>query len=268
MSVSSPCSSRQPAASEDKQMRKKAILTASIAAAATLAAWRLYSRRPLERIVSHEGLDDPDLVQAFNRVAAMPQMRLLRWFVARRAIELMPRGVAVDLGCGPGHLVIKLAQMAPQMQVTGLDLSDEMLAEAEIQARMAGLADRISFRRGDAEQIPFPDASLDLVVSTLSLHHWSKPIAVLDELARVLRPGGAFLIADLRRDLAAPFYLLLWCATRCVVPVALRRANEPLASRNASFTPGEAADLAGRSRLSGWQVTRGPLWLTLEGTKP
>jgi len=115
-------------------------------------------------------------------------------------------------------------------------------------------------------QIPFPDASLDLIVSTLSLHHWSDAIAVLDEVARVLRPGGAFLIVDLRRDLSAPFYLLLWFATRCIVPVALRRVSEPLASRNAAFTPGEAADLADQSQLSGWHVTHGPLWLTIEGT--
>jgi ubiquinone/menaquinone biosynthesis C-methylase UbiE len=249
-------------------MRKRAILAASIAAAAILAAWRLYRRRPVERIVSHEGLEDPEVAQGFNWVATLPQMRLLRWFVARRAIELMPQGRAVDLGCGPGHLVIKLAQMAPQLQVTGLDLSDEMLAEAEVEARRSGLGDRISFRKGDAVQIPFPDASLDLAVSTLSLHHWSDPVAVLDELARVLRPGGAFLILDLRRDLAAPFYLLLWFATRCVVPRALRLVHEPLGSRNAAFTPEEAADLAGRSQLNGWHVTHGPLWLTIEGRTP
>lgn len=246
-------------------MRKKAIVTTGIAAAAGLAAWRLYRGRPLERVVSHEGLEDPEVAQGFNRVATMPQMRLLRWFIARRAVALMPQGTAVDLGCGPGHLAIQLAQMAPQLHLTGLDLSDEMLVEARSHARRSGLGDRISFRKGDAVQIPFPDASLDLVVSTLSLHHWSEPVAVLDELVRVLRPGGAFLVADLRRDLAAPFYVLLWFATHFVVPGALRRVNEPLASRHAAFTPAEAADLADQSQLSGWRVTSGPLWLTIEG---
>lgn len=248
-------------------MRKKAILTTALAAAAVLAGWQVYRRRPLARIVSHEGLDDPEVAYAFKRVASMPQMRLLRWFVARRAIGLMPQGRAVDLGCGPGHLVVRLAQMAPLLQVTGLDLSDEMLSEAEDLASRSGAGDRISFREGDAAQIPFPDASLDLVVSTLSLHHWSEPVAVLDEIARVLRPGGAFLILDLRRDLAAPLYLLLWFATHLVVPRALRQVNEPLGSRNASFTAGEAADLASRSRLSGWEVAHSPLWLTIEGIK-
>jgi ubiquinone/menaquinone biosynthesis C-methylase UbiE len=195
-------------------------------------------------------------------------MRLLRWYAARRAIKLMPRGEAVDLGCGPGHLVIKLAQMAPGLHVTGVDLSDEMLTVAESRGRQSGLGNRTSFRKGDAAQIPFPDGSMDLVVSTLSLHHWSEPTAVLDEISRVLRPGGAFLIFDLRRDLAVPLYLLLWFVTRCVAPSALRRVNEPLASRDAAYTPDEAASLSGRSSLSGWKVTQGPLWLTIEGTRP
>ena len=245
-----------------------------LVAALLLAAQRVYGRRTRERVVSHEGLDDPEVAQGFNRVALMPQMRLLRWFVARRAIALKSAGQAVDLGCGPGHLAIKLAQTAPGLRVTGIDLSDEMLVEAEQYTRRAGLADRIAFKKGDVAQIPFPDGSLDLVVSTLSLHHWRDPVGVLDEIARVLRPaepdqgrpGGSFLIFDLRRDMSAPFYLLLWFATRWIVPRVLRQVNEPLGSRDAAFTLQEAVDLAEQSRLSGWRVTGGPLWLTIEGT--
>ncbi len=231
-----------------------------------LAAWRIYSRRSRERVVSQEGLDDPEVAQAFDLVATLPPMRLLRWYVTRRAVALKPDGQAADLGCGPGHLAIELAQAAPGLEVTGLDLSDEMLVQAEGYARRAGLGERVAFKWGDAAQILFPDASLDLVVSTLSLHHWSDPVAVLDEIARVLRPGGVFLVFDLRRDMAAPFYLLLWFVTRCVVPGALRQVNEPLGSRDAAFTPGEAEDLAGWSSLAGWRVTSGPLWLIIEGT--
>lgn len=246
--------------------RRGIVCFAGLTAAATFAAWRVYSRRSRERVVSFEGLDDPEVAQAFNQIATMPQMRLLRWYVARRAVAMQRTGEAVDLGCGPGHLVIKLAQSAPGLCVTGIDLSDEMLDEAALYARRSGLGDRIAFNKGDAARIPFPDDSLDLVVSTLSLHHWSDPAGVLDEIARVLRPGGSFLVFDLRRDMPAPFYLLLWFVTRCVVPQVLRRVNEPMGSRDAAYTPREVANLAGQSRLAGWRVTCGPLWLTIEGT--
>jgi ubiquinone/menaquinone biosynthesis C-methylase UbiE len=263
-----------------RSARQRIFLFASLIAAVLFAAWRVYSRRSRERVVSHEGLDDPEVAQAFNRVATMPQMGLLRWFVARRAVSMVRAGQAADLGCGPGHLSIRLAQTAPNLQVTGIDLSEEMLVEAERSAARSGLQDRVAFKKGDVARIPFLDGSLDLVVSTLSLHHWSDPVGVLDEIARVLHrpapvaghpepvegdPGGAFLIFDLRRDMSPPFYLLLWFVTRCVVPRALRRVNEPLGSRDAAFTLQEAAHLAAKSRLSGWRVTHGPLWLTIEG---
>jgi len=236
------------------------------AVAGLIAAGALiYGQRTGDRIPSPEGIEDPAIAAAFNRIARWPQMRLLRQVVIRRATAMVRTGEVADLGCGPGYLVAELARAAPGLHVTGVDLSDEMIAEAERFAVRAGLAGQVAFRKGDVIRIPFPDASLDLVVSTLSLHHWSDPLPVLDEVARVLRPGGSFLIFDLRRDLAPPAYLLIWFATHVVVPVALKQAGEPMGSRNAAYTPEEATELARQSRLTGWQVTRGPLWLTIEG---
>jgi len=241
-------------------------LAMSAASLATAGAW-IYSRRERRRVASVEGLDDPEAARAFNWVARLPQMALLRRHIARRAVAMTSGGEAIDLGCGPGYLVLELAHQASGLRVAGIDLSEEMLAEGRRSAERSGLSERVSFRQGDAAQIPYPDGSLDLVVSTLSLHHWSDPVAVFDEVARVLRPGGAFLIFDLRRDMAPPAYVFLWFVTHCIVPAALRRVGEPLGSRNASYTPREAAWLVGRSRLGGWRVTAGPLWLTIESLK-
>lgn len=238
-----------------------------VAGAALAAGWRIYKARPLQRSAGAEGLDDPEVASAFGRMARLPQFWLLRRIAIRRALALKQEGQAADLGCGPGDLVLEMAHAAPGLHVTGVDLSPEMLAQAAAHAEKSGLGYRVAFRLGDAQEIPFPAESLDLVISTLSLHHWSAPVAVFDEIARVLRPGGAFVIFDLRRDLAAPFYLLLWFATHVVVPAALKKVKEPLGSRNASYTPQEAAELAAQSRLRGWRITRGPLWLTVEGTK-
>jgi ubiquinone/menaquinone biosynthesis C-methylase UbiE len=243
-------------------------LAVAVGAGLLVAGARVYSRRARERVASQEGLEDPEVARAFSRVARMPQMKLIRQFVARRAVQLVPRGEAADLGCGPGYLVVDLAQQAPQLRITGIDLSAEMLEEAEAAAERAGIRERAAFKLGDVDRIPLPDQSLDLVVSTLSLHHWSDPAPVLDEVARVLRLGGAYLIFDLRRDMAAPIYVLLWFATRAIVPAALRRAQEPLGSRNAAYTPQEAAELARKSALRGWRIASGPFWLAIEGRLP
>ena len=102
-------------------------------------------------------------------------------------------------------------------------------------------------------------------MSTLSLHHWDDPVRIFNEVARVLRPGGAFLLFDLRRDLGPVPWLLFWFVTHVVVPAALRQVGEPLGSRNAAYTPDEAAALLQTSRLTGWRVARGPFWLSIEG---
>jgi ubiquinone/menaquinone biosynthesis C-methylase UbiE len=248
--------------------RKWFFLLNGLAGLAAVAGWQIYRQRPRERIPCIESLYDPEMAQAFGFVSKTPQMRLIRRFVTQRAIELFSQssGTVVDLGCGSGWLVIELAQRAPGLHVVGVDLSDEMLMQAEDNTRRAGVSERVSFRKGDAQQIPFPDGAVDMVVSTLSLHHWSEPLAVLDEVARVVRPGGAFLILDLRRDMPAPIYLLLWFAQHVILPPVFRRANEPLGSRNAAYTPNEVAQLAEQSRLGGWHVTGGPLWVAIEGT--
>jgi ubiquinone/menaquinone biosynthesis C-methylase UbiE len=229
--------------------------------------WRIFSRRTQERIPSPEGIDDPEVAAAFTWVTGMPQMRWMRRFVVSQTLMLKDQGEAVDLGCGAGQLVMEMAQNAPGLQVTGIDLSEEMLANGRVSAQRLGLGGKVDFRLGNAEEIPFPDQSLDLVVSTASLHHWSEPIRVLNEINRVLKPGGAYYIFDLRRDMALPFYLLIWFATQFVVPAALHRINEPMESRNASYTVRELVDLAQLSELHGWKVTTGPLWIVLAGKK-
>ncbi len=232
-----------------------------------LAAWRIYDRRSRERIPSQEGIADAQISRAFDQISRMPQMQWVRRFVSTRAAALQASGEAVDLGCGPGYLVIEMARRSPGLHLTGIDLSQEMLTAAGINAWEAGVGERVAFELGDAQKIPCPDGSLDLVVSTLSLHHWSDPVAVLNEIARVLKPGGAYLVFDLRRDLAMPFYLLLWAATQFIAPAALGRINEPMGSRNAAYTPLELGRLASDSTLHGWEVTAGPLWVILQGRK-
>ena len=105
------------------------------------------------------------------------------------------------------------------------------------------------------------------MISTASLHHWTDPLNVLSEIDRVPKPGGAYYVFDLRRDMALPFYLLIRFATQFIVPAALHRVNKPMGSRNASYTVQELADLARQSRLRSGRVTTGPRWIVFAGIK-
>ncbi|MFZ0532374.1 MAG: class I SAM-dependent methyltransferase [Anaerolineales bacterium] len=231
------------------------------------ALWRVFDRRSRERIPGQEGIEDPEIAAAFEWVSRTPQMRWIRDFVISQAVVLKNHGEAVDLGCGAGQLVMEMARKAPGLQMTGIDLSEKMLADARQSIQWVGMEDRVDFRLGNVEEIPFPDQSLDLVISTASLHHWTDPVKVLNEIDRILKPGGAYYVFDLRRDMALPFYLLIWFATQFIVPAALHRVNEPMGSRNASYTVQELVDLTRQSRLRGGQVTTGPIWIILAGKK-
>jgi SAM-dependent methyltransferase len=112
----------------------------------------------------------------------------------------------LEVGCGPGHLSIRLARQHG-LEVTGLDLDPAMIERARANAVHAGDSDdhRPSFVVGDVASLPFPDGSFDLIVSTLSMHHWADPTAGLAEVGRVLRPGGRALVWDFRRGFV-PFH--------------------------------------------------------------
>jgi ubiquinone/menaquinone biosynthesis C-methylase UbiE len=228
----------------------------------------LYQRRSRNRIPSVESLDDPEFVRAYGDVSRMPPWKLLRWYVSRRALALKNVGEAVDLGCGPGYLAVDLAKRSQGLHITGVDSSEEMRIQAEMNVDASRVSDRVSFRIGNAERIPFGDHSLDLVVSTFSLHHWTNPIAVMNEIARVLKPGAGYLIFDLRRDMAPPIYMLLWFVTHFIAPTPLRSANEPIASRDASYTPQEVEKLLSESNLENGFIVEGPAWLSIEGKIP
>jgi SAM-dependent methyltransferase len=120
--------------------------------------------------------------------------------IAADVAAVAPDGAQVlEVGCGPGHLSVQLAGQH-RLEVTGLDLDPAMIARAAANTDRAANRGgrRPSFVVGDVAALAFPDGSFDLVVSTLSMHHWADPTAGLAEIGRVLRPGARALIWDFR----------------------------------------------------------------------
>jgi ubiquinone/menaquinone biosynthesis C-methylase UbiE len=133
--------------------------------------------------------------------------RLARPLYRRIAADVagagLPDGAAVlDVGTGPGRLPLLIAERCPKLIVEGLDLSEEMIGRARRGTVEAGIRqERLTYRVGDVAALPYADNSVDLVVSSLSLHHWTDVPAGLAEIRRVMRPGGQAWIYDVGRVL-------------------------------------------------------------------
>jgi ubiquinone/menaquinone biosynthesis C-methylase UbiE len=118
--------------------------------------------------------------------------------IAELAAAARP-GVALDLGCGAGHASFALARGGAR-RVIAYDLSTQMLGVVAAEAAVRGYAsagnEQIETRSGPAELLPFADASMDMVVTRFSAHHWFDVSGAFREVARVLRPGGTLVVID------------------------------------------------------------------------
>jgi len=145
----------------------------------------------------------------------MPQMEgaMARWYARQRrsgsqieayrtqAAQLtdrLPSGADVlEVAPGPGYLAIEIARLG-RFHVTGVDISRTFVEIASENARQA--AHSVDFRHGDAESMPFDNRSFDLVVCQAAFKNFARPVSALDEMHRVLRPGGTAVIQDLSRE--------------------------------------------------------------------
>jgi ubiquinone/menaquinone biosynthesis C-methylase UbiE len=173
-------------------------------------------------------------------------------------------GRILEVAPGPGYLSIELARSG-RCSVSGLDISRTFVAIAEENAHEQGVG--VEFRWGDAAAMPFEDERFDLIVCQAAFKNFSRPGTALDEMFRVLRPGGRAIIEDMRRDATnsavheevAAMQLSRWGAfwTRLI----LRRL------RKRALTPEGFRRLATASRFRGATVTTSPIGLVVRLTK-
>ncbi len=208
----------------------------------------------LERIPEPEVMDDLDGVEAYSAAASQAYLeRIDRTFVEHALSLGVAEGHALDIGTGPGVIPIMLAAGVPGLRLTGVDLSQPMLQKAREAAEEAGVADRLDFRVGDAKSLPFSEQSFDLVLCNSLLHHLPDALALLNEISRLVRPGGAILLRDLRRPSRLEFPLhALWFG-RHYSGVMSQLYRDSL---QAAYTRAELECLLHRSQLAGARVFR------------
>jgi len=130
--------------------------------------------------------------------------KLIHDRIHRAVLDLVARQgapeVLVDVGCGTGRLLRAAAARWPGAKRIGVDAAAGMIAIARQTTPGA------AFHEGAAESLPLPDASADVIVSTISFHHWPDQAQGVREVARVLRPGGRFVLADIAPPLGLDWF--------------------------------------------------------------
>ncbi len=121
--------------------------------------------------------------------------------LAQRMAAQWPEGSAVlEVAPGPGYFCIELAKRG-DFHITGLDISHSMVKIATKKAAEAGV--HVNFQQGSASNIPLPAGSFDFLLCRAAFKNFAKPVEALQEMQRVLRPGGRAVVIDLKRECVA-----------------------------------------------------------------
>jgi ubiquinone/menaquinone biosynthesis C-methylase UbiE len=185
--------------------------------------------------------EDIEAARRYHRETARWTRNVARSYVAIARAWGLTAGQILDIGTATGSLAIEFAKAIPGVEVVGLDLSDAALELAKANSRENDVASRVSFRAGNAEEMPFEDDSFDAVISGNTLHLVENPVRMFDEIHRVLKPQGRFIISDFKRSWLGLF-------------------TEHF---RASYLPEEVTELLNRSKLRNWRLKAHLLWLSV-----
>ncbi len=198
--------------------------------------------------LSEEPIADMDAVIQYDRGAKCymtPEYKYFVWKILRKGIR---GGRVLDIGTGSGLLAIELAKAKGcHFDIIAIDISENMIRKARENAKWAGVEDKIRFSVSTAAALPFADDSFDLVMSYASLHHWFEPVAVFNEVERVVKETGSAIIRDNKRVYQNPLWKsIIWFISRFMNK--RHRENWPKAIL-ASYTIPEVNEILSRSRL-------------------
>jgi ubiquinone/menaquinone biosynthesis C-methylase UbiE len=163
----------------------------------------------LPRKAEPEVMDDSDEVQAYSSAAAQAYLSKTDDTFVEHALGLIGRrpGCAIDIGCGPGQILKKLAARLPEWQFLGVDRSLTMIRAARDTGNSRSR--NLAFFSGDGGSMPFRDSTFDLVLCNSVLHHIGDPAQLFAEIRRIAKANAAILLRDLRRPsrIGFPFHV-------------------------------------------------------------
>jgi len=170
--------------------------------------------------VAQDLFDDlPDRYDRLAELLSFGQNRRWRSAMVDHIVPATP-GTILDVASGTAGVAIQLARRSPQSKVVGLDLTESMLRRGLRNVVDAGLISRVAVTVGQAERLPFPDAVFDAMTFTYLLRYVTDPQATLQELSRVVRPGGTVASLEFHVPGSRFWWAWWWLYTRVVLPAA------------------------------------------------
>ncbi len=119
--------------------------------------------------------------------------RLLQFFDQHAAPLLLPQTRVLDVACGTGEIIFRLAHKYPSVQFAGIDLTPAMVEQAR---KKTALLPRVEVIEGEASMLPFAEGAFTAVICSEAFHHFDRPDVALREMFRVLQHGGVLLLVD------------------------------------------------------------------------
>jgi ubiquinone/menaquinone biosynthesis C-methylase UbiE len=201
----------------------------------------------VERVPEPELMLDPAQALAYARADfAEPHDRCIA-LLRDRLADLAEHGRALDLGCGPGDMTIRLARALPGWTIDAVDGSPPMLALGRDAVARHGLAERVAFSEARLPAQGPRATAYDLAFSNSLLHHLDDPATIWSTIVRFTRPGGAVFVMDLMRpetETAAQRIVAQYAASE---PIVLR--TDFLNSLRAAYRPDEVRAQVSRAGL-------------------
>jgi ubiquinone/menaquinone biosynthesis C-methylase UbiE len=165
-----------------------------------------------------------------------PIARLVKRYVKEGVVE----PVIMDLGCGPALLLPEIAKVLPRARLVGIDPSKAMLEMAR--TVVSGAAPALyELKDGSAEAIPLEDGSVDIVIALKNFHEWEDAPGGLEEVARVLKPGGILILSDSSK--AYPYWKLRFVVALVRMVRGRRATGKYLGPYQDAYRPEEVVDL-------------------------
>jgi SAM-dependent methyltransferase len=193
-----------------------------------------------------------------------PQLMGYRRSAAQLTADLPDGTRILEIAPGPGYHAVELARSS-RFDVTGLDISRTMVEIAAGYAREEGVT--VDFRHGDATRLPFAPESFDLIVCQAAFKNFTEPVRALDEMHRVLRPGGSAVIHDMSGEATST------AIDDEVRSMNLTRTNSVMTKvtltglRRRAFSPARFTVLAGQSAFGTCEIDTEGIGLEVRLTK-